>query len=179
MSIDGESIAFVLCFLRLLGPKVVPSLMSLSLYGMKVPWAAKGMVLPIRVQVELNFPSSMSSIHSVFYVLALTKCVGDPLLIVSLENIGILGYLVLWENPNENLELVSLSSANEKGGFGEGSMKKPIVQGSYFGGGMGCKFQVSIIVFYLENSWLRCLFVFLTWSMSLIGNWNPRWLWFT
>ncbi|PHT45069.1 hypothetical protein CQW23_14227 [Capsicum baccatum] len=42
---------------------------------------------------ELEFPFSMSSIHSLFHVFMLRKCVGDPSLVVPLENIDILDSL--------------------------------------------------------------------------------------
>ena len=45
------------------------------------------------VTYKLEFPSSLSSIHLVFYVLMLIKCVGDPSTVVPLEEVGILDSL--------------------------------------------------------------------------------------
>lgn len=40
------------------------------------------------VAYELYFPSSISSIHPVFHMSMLRKCMGDPSLVIPLENIG-------------------------------------------------------------------------------------------
>ncbi|KAF3639115.1 hypothetical protein FXO37_24093 [Capsicum annuum] len=45
------------------------------------------------VAYELELPSSMSSIHSVFHVSVFPKCVGGPSLVVPLDNTGILDSL--------------------------------------------------------------------------------------
>ncbi|KAF3644614.1 putative uroporphyrinogen decarboxylase, chloroplastic-like [Capsicum annuum] len=45
------------------------------------------------VSYELEFPSSLSSIHPVFHVSLLRKCMGDLSLVVPLDDIGISGSL--------------------------------------------------------------------------------------
>lgn len=45
------------------------------------------------VSYELEFPSSLKSIHQFFHVSILHKCVGDPSLVVPLKDIGILNSL--------------------------------------------------------------------------------------
>ena len=42
---------------------------------------------------ELESPSRLGFIHLVFHVSMLRKCVGDPSLIIALENIGVLNSL--------------------------------------------------------------------------------------
>lgn len=47
------------------------------------------------ISFELEFPSSMDSIHPVFYVSMLGKCVGDTSLVVLSKDVGILDSFVL------------------------------------------------------------------------------------
>lgn len=92
------------------------------------------MVLPLSFQVKLNFPSSMGPIHLVFHVLLLRKYVDDPLLVVPLEEPGILECLFLCENLSDNHGLVCSTVENKSSGFSDGPMEEPIVQVIYLGG---------------------------------------------
>lgn len=41
------------------------------------------------IAYELDLPFSLGSIHSIFYVSMLKKCVGDPYFVVPIESVGI------------------------------------------------------------------------------------------
>lgn len=43
----------------------------------------------------LDLPVSLALIHPIFYVSMLTKCVGDPSLIVFVEDVGVIDYLFM------------------------------------------------------------------------------------
>lgn len=60
------------------------------------------------VAYELDFPSSMGSIHMVFHMLRLKKCVGDPSMVVPLESDGVLDSMSYEEVPGCNFGLASL-----------------------------------------------------------------------
>ncbi|PHU20025.1 hypothetical protein BC332_11176 [Capsicum chinense] len=53
---------------------------------------------------KLEFPSSLSSIHLIFYVSMLRRCLGDPASIVPLEGLGISNSLSYKEAPIEILD---------------------------------------------------------------------------
>ncbi|KAK4733865.1 hypothetical protein R3W88_008126 [Solanum pinnatisectum] len=42
-----------------------------------------------KVAYELDFPNELASVHSVFHVSMLKKCVGDPTSIIPLEGLGV------------------------------------------------------------------------------------------
>ncbi|WMV18853.1 hypothetical protein MTR67_012238 [Solanum verrucosum] len=42
-----------------------------------------------KVAYELDFPNELVSVHPIFYVSILKKCVGDPTSIVPLEGLGV------------------------------------------------------------------------------------------
>ncbi len=56
------------------------------------------------IAYELEFPFYLSSIHLVFHVTMLRKCVGDPLSVVYLEGLGLLDSLSYEEIPIEILD---------------------------------------------------------------------------
>lgn len=56
------------------------------------------------VSYEYELPSSLSSIHLVFHVSTLRKCVGDPSMVIPLEETGILCFLSYEEVPVEILD---------------------------------------------------------------------------
>ncbi|WMV33284.1 hypothetical protein MTR67_026669 [Solanum verrucosum] len=43
----------------------------------------------VKVGYELDLPNDLASVHSIFRVSLLKKCVGDPISIVPLESLGI------------------------------------------------------------------------------------------
>ncbi|WMV58081.1 hypothetical protein MTR67_051466 [Solanum verrucosum] len=42
-----------------------------------------------KVTYELDFPNDLASVHTIFHVSLLKKCVGDPTSIVPLEGLGV------------------------------------------------------------------------------------------
>ena len=56
------------------------------------------------VAYELEFPYSLSSIHPIFHIFMVRKCVGDPSTVVSLEEIYILDSLSYEEVSIEILD---------------------------------------------------------------------------
>ena len=38
---------------------------------------------------ELELPQELAAVHPVFYIFMLKKCLGDPSLIVKIDNVGI------------------------------------------------------------------------------------------
>lgn len=53
---------------------------------------------------ELELPSNLGSIHFVFYVSMVKRCVGDFPLVVPLESVGFLGCLFYVDVPVEILD---------------------------------------------------------------------------
>ena len=42
-----------------------------------------------KISYELKLPSELTSVHQVFHVLMLKKCIGDPESILSIEGLGV------------------------------------------------------------------------------------------
>ena len=57
-----------------------------------------------KVAYELELPANLSSVHLVFYVSLLMKCVDDSAIVVSLESTGIQNRLSYKELPVEILD---------------------------------------------------------------------------
>ncbi|WMV37690.1 hypothetical protein MTR67_031075 [Solanum verrucosum] len=57
-----------------------------------------------KVAYELDLPSELASMHPVFYVLLLKKCISDPTLVVPLESVGVKESLSYEGIPNEILD---------------------------------------------------------------------------
>ncbi|KAF3640037.1 putative ribonuclease H protein-like [Capsicum annuum] len=57
-----------------------------------------------KVAYELEFPSDLASVHPVFYVSLLKKCIGDPAVVVPIQSIDIQNILSYEENPVEILD---------------------------------------------------------------------------
>ncbi|WMV54835.1 hypothetical protein MTR67_048220 [Solanum verrucosum] len=53
---------------------------------------------------ELELPQDLASIHPVFHILNLKRCMGDPSLIIPTENIGIKDNLSYEEVPIQILD---------------------------------------------------------------------------
>ncbi|KAK4712763.1 hypothetical protein R3W88_018670 [Solanum pinnatisectum] len=56
------------------------------------------------VAYELNLPSELASVHPVFHVSMLKKCIGDPVSILPLEGLGVDENLSYEEVPVEILD---------------------------------------------------------------------------
>ncbi|XP_047256098.1 uncharacterized protein LOC124888850 [Capsicum annuum] len=56
------------------------------------------------VAYELELTMSLGSIHPLFHVSMLMKCVGDPSLVVSIKNVGVSDFLSYEEVPIEILD---------------------------------------------------------------------------
>ncbi|XP_049414673.1 uncharacterized protein LOC125877419 [Solanum stenotomum] len=57
-----------------------------------------------KVAYELDLPSELASMHPVFYVLLLKKCISDPTSVVRLESVGVKESLSYEGIPNEILD---------------------------------------------------------------------------
>jgi len=57
-----------------------------------------------KVAYELDLPNDLASVHLVFYVSLLKKCIGDPISIVPLESLGKKDSLSYEEVPVEILD---------------------------------------------------------------------------
>ncbi|WMV45802.1 hypothetical protein MTR67_039187 [Solanum verrucosum] len=56
------------------------------------------------VSYELELPQELVAVHPVFYIFMLKKCMGDPSLIIPIENIGIKDNLSYEEIPVQILD---------------------------------------------------------------------------
>ncbi len=57
-----------------------------------------------KVAYELEFPSDLASVHPVFHVSLLKKCIGDPIVVVPIQSIDIQNSLSYEEIPVEILD---------------------------------------------------------------------------
>ena len=57
-----------------------------------------------KVAYELELPAVLAAVHSVFHILLLKKCVGDPASIVPLESVAVKDSLSYEDVPVEILD---------------------------------------------------------------------------
>ncbi|KAF3668853.1 hypothetical protein FXO38_07899 [Capsicum annuum] len=70
--------------------------------------------LEFEVAYELELPSDLASVHPVFHVSLLKKCIGDPAVVVPIQSINIHNSLSYEENPIEILDYQTRRLRNKK-----------------------------------------------------------------
>lgn len=67
-----------------------------------------------KVAYELELPTTFASVHPVFHISLLKKCIGDPAVIVPLESVDVQDSLPYEDVPVENLDRQICRLKNEK-----------------------------------------------------------------
>ena len=79
---------------------------------------------------ELRFPSELVSVHSVFHVSILKKCIGDPESILPIEGLGVQENLSYKDVPAQMLYRQVQNLRNKEVAFVKVSWKNHLVEGA-------------------------------------------------
>ena len=78
-----------------------------------------------KVVCELKLPSELASVHPVFHVSMLKKCIGDPESILPIKGLGVKENLSYEEVPVEILNRQAKKLRKKGCGFRKGVMEEP------------------------------------------------------
>ena len=84
-----------------------------------------------KVAYELDLPTELAAVYSVFHILNLKKCVGDPTSIVSLESVEVKDSISYEDVPVEILDHRVRRLKNKRSCLSKGFVEESVRKGSY------------------------------------------------